>query len=113
VGGTAERAGLEIALHEGSLDDPLSFFDGQFDLVICGLALCHVRSLRGAVSEFARGAAGRRGDHRRLPPLLCWQGWRAALFGPGRAYVPAYADHTRAEAALEGAGLQMTRWWMR
>lgn len=108
----AERAGLPLDLHTGSLDDPLPFADGQFDLVICGLALCHVQNLRGAVGEFARvlrpgGTAIITDFH----PYCVGQGWRAAVFGPGRAYVLTYPGHTRADylAALEEAGLQLTQ----
>ena len=108
----AGRAGLPLELHTGSLDDPLPFADGQFDLVICGLALCHVQNLRGAVGEFARvlrpgGTAIITDFH----PYCVGQGWRAAVFGPGRAYVLTYPGHTRADylAALDEAGLQLTQ----
>ncbi len=108
----AGRAGLPLELHTGSLDDPLPFADGQFDLVICGLTLCHVQNLRGAVGEFARvlrpGGAAIISD---FHPYCVGQGWRAAVFGPGQAYVLTYPGHTRADylAALDEAGLQLTQ----
>ncbi len=51
---SATRAAVAVELHLGSLDDPLPFAEGRFDLVICALALCHVQNLRGAIGEFAR-----------------------------------------------------------
>jgi ubiquinone/menaquinone biosynthesis C-methylase UbiE len=109
---SATRIDVAIELHAGSLDDRLPFSDAQFDLVICALALCHVQNLRGAVSEFARvlrpGGSLILSD---FHPYCVEQGWRVALFGPGRAYLLTYPGHTRADylAALEAAGLQLTQ----
>lgn len=106
----ATQAELALELHRGSLDDPLPFAEAQFDLVICALALCHVQNLRGAIHEFARvvqpGGTIMISD---FHPYCVGQGWRAALFGPGRAYVLRYPGHTRDDylAALEAAGLHV------
>lgn len=107
---SAERAELAVDLHVGSLDGPLPFADTQFDLVICALALCHVQNLRSAVREFARvlrpGGAAIISD---FHPYCVRQGWRAALFGPGRAYMLTYPGHSREDylSALQDAGLQL------
>jgi SAM-dependent methyltransferase len=107
---SATRAALAVELHLGSLDDPLPFVEEQFDLVICALALCHVQNLRGAIREFARvlrpGGAVIISD---FHPYCVGQGWRAALFGPGRAYVLSYPGHSRDDylLALEEAGLHV------
>lgn len=109
---SAEQAGRSIDLHAGSLEELLPFVDEQFDLVICALALCHIQNLRGAVREFARvlrpGGAVIISD---FHPHCVGQGWRTALFGPGRAYLLTYPGHTREDylAALEDAGLQLTQ----
>ncbi len=108
----AVRHGLDIDFRLGSLDEPLPYEDAQFDLVICALALCHVANLRGAVREFARvlrpGGAVLVTD---FHPDCVGQGWRAALFDAGTAYVLTYAGHTREAylSALTDAGLQITR----
>jgi ubiquinone/menaquinone biosynthesis C-methylase UbiE len=108
----AVRQGLDIDFQLGSLDEPLPYADTQFDLVICALALCHVANLRGAVREFARvlkpgGAALITDFH----PHCVGQGWRAALFDAGAAYVLSYPGHTRDDylGALTDAGLLITR----
>ena len=106
----ATRAGVTIDIHASNLDDPLPFADAQFDVVICALALCHVQNLSSAIREFARvlrpGGAVIISD---FHPYCVGQGWRPALFGPGRAYLLTYPGHTRADylAALENAGLQL------
>jgi SAM-dependent methyltransferase len=106
----AAQSELAVDLHLGSLDAPLPFADAQFDLVICALALCHVQNLRGAICEFARvlrpGGAVIISD---FHPYCVGEGWRAALFGPGRAYVVRYAGHSRDDylSALEAAGLEV------
>jgi ubiquinone/menaquinone biosynthesis C-methylase UbiE len=107
---SATQAALAIDFHRGSLDDLLPFAEAQFDLVICALALCHVQNLRGAIREFARvlrpGGAVIMSD---FHPYCVGQGWRTALFGPGRAYILSYPGHSREEylSALEEAGLQL------
>jgi len=104
------RTALAVELHLGSLDDPLPFAEAQFDLVICALALCHVHNLCGAIREFARvlrpGGAVIISD---FHPYCVGQGWRAALFGPGRAYMLRYPGHSRDDylSALEEAGLTL------
>ncbi len=108
----ARRRGLEIDFRLGSLDDPLPYADAQFDLVLCALALCHVANLRGAVREFARvlkpgGAVVITDFH----PYCVGQGWRAAVFDAGTAYLFTYPGHTREAyvAALTDAGLVISR----
>lgn len=108
----AVRRALDIDFRLGSLDDRLPYADAQFDLVLCALALCHVASLRCAVREFARvlkpGGTVLITD---FHPYCVGQGWRAALFDAGTAYLLPYPGHTRDDylAALTDAGLVITR----
>jgi ubiquinone/menaquinone biosynthesis C-methylase UbiE len=107
---SATQAEVAVEFHLGSLEGPLPFAEAQFDLVICALALSHVQNLRGAIREFARvlrpGGAVIISD---FHPYCFAQGWRAALFGPGRAYVLSCAGHSRDDflLALEEAGLEL------
>jgi SAM-dependent methyltransferase len=94
------------------LDNPLPYTDAQFDLVLCALALCHVANLRGVVREFARvltpGGAVLITD---FHPYCVSQGWRAAVFDAGTAYLLTYPGHTRDAYldALTEAGLVISR----
>jgi SAM-dependent methyltransferase len=69
-----------------------------------------VQNLRGAIREFARvlrpGGAVIISD---FHPYCVGQGWRAALFGLGRAYVLSYPGHSRDDylSAVEEAGLEL------
>lgn len=50
----AQRENLSINFQHASLEDGLPFAAQQFDLLICGLMLCHVPNLTQAIQEFAR-----------------------------------------------------------
>ncbi len=50
----AGREGLAIDFRLGKIDERLPFESGQFDLVICALALTHDVDLHAAVAEFHR-----------------------------------------------------------
>ena len=54
----AERASaggsLQVEFLRARIEDGLPVESGTFDLVVCGLTLCHVPDLRGAVREFRR-----------------------------------------------------------
>ncbi len=49
----AEDLGFDVTLH-GDVAEEMSFDDGSFDYVICGLVLCTVEDVDGSIGEMAR-----------------------------------------------------------
>jgi ubiquinone/menaquinone biosynthesis C-methylase UbiE len=80
--------------------------DGQFTLVVCGLALAHVADLSSAIAELARVLA----PGGRL--ILALLGWHAPFLGDGgqRWFVREH-PHTHADYlnAFHAAGLRVQR----
>ena len=85
--------------------------DGQFALIVCGLALAHVADLSPAISELARVLAT--GGHlivSVLHPFQALLGWHAPFEGePGerrfvREYPHSHADYLN---AFNAVGLQV------
>ncbi len=81
--------------------------DGGFDLVVCGLALSHLRELEAAVAELARVL--RPGGHlviSVLHPFWAHLGWHAPFVdaGGGRAFVREHAHSHAAYLAAFRAG---------
>jgi ubiquinone/menaquinone biosynthesis C-methylase UbiE len=107
----AAREGLQI---EFRLDDlaALSFPDGTFDLVLCALALAHVKDLLGAYREFQRVL--RPGGHlitsdlhpelqRQLGPRHRWE----LVAGEAPVFFPNYhASLDDYRSAMDRAGFQ-------
>jgi SAM-dependent methyltransferase len=107
------RAGLPGAVfHEADLRH-IPAEDGEFALVVCGLALAHVAELRAVVSELARVLAT--GGHlivSALHPFQALLGWHAPFEDESgaRRFVREY-PHTHADYldAFAGAGLLVQR----
>jgi len=85
--------------------------DGVYDLVVCGLALAHLRSLSAAIGELSRVLApGGRLIISVLHPFLAALGWQAPFTGADgrrgfvREHPHAHADYL---AALRGADLAL------
>jgi SAM-dependent methyltransferase len=91
---TARRraVGLDIQFHETSLAEPLPLETGQFDLVICALAFCHLPDMYATSREFHRVL--RRGGHVLVTdfhPDAVAYGWRAMVWeGHTRYLLPNY-----------------------
>jgi SAM-dependent methyltransferase len=106
----ARRAVPEAAFHQADLRE-IPADDGQFALVVCGLALAHVADLSSAIAELARVLAP--GGHlivSVLHPFLALLGWHAPFQGDGgqRWFVREH-PHTHADyvGAFDAAGLQV------
>lgn len=105
----AQAAGLgNIEFAEASLEDgALPATSGQFDLLTCALALCHVQYLKASVRECARLV--RPGGHLLLtdfhPEAVAW-GWRTAFMEPGICYSLPNPGHSREDylQSLRDAG---------
>ena len=93
----AQSEGLAIDLAQGSIENGLPYASGEFDLVTCALALCHVPNLGGAVAEMSRVL--RPGGHLLITdfhPDVVAEGWRTTYERPGIAYLLPNVTHTRA-----------------
>jgi ubiquinone/menaquinone biosynthesis C-methylase UbiE len=94
----AHAAGLSISFLEGTLEDGLPFPSGQFDLVVCALALCHVHDIRAAVSSCSRVL--RSGGHLLITdfhPQAVLNGWETALVADGETFILPNARHSRSD----------------
>jgi ubiquinone/menaquinone biosynthesis C-methylase UbiE len=94
----AHAAGLSISFLEGTLEDGLPFPSGQFDLVVCALALCHVHDIRAAVSSCSRVL--RSGGHLLITdfhPQAVLNGWDTALVADGETFILPNARHSRSD----------------
>jgi ubiquinone/menaquinone biosynthesis C-methylase UbiE len=106
----ARRAVPKAMFVEGDLTD-LPADDGRFTLVVCGLALAHVRDLDAAVGELARVMRpGGRCVISVLHPFQAVLGWHAPFEDEGgaRHFVREHT-HTHADylAAFRAANLQL------
>lgn len=106
----ARQAVPEAAFHEAELRE-IPADDGQFALVVCGLALAHVADLSSAIAELARVLTP--GGHlivSVLHPFLAFLGWHAPFQGDdgARRFVREY-PHTHADylKAFSAAGLRV------
>ena len=108
----AGREGLAIDFRLGKIDERLPFESGQFDLVICALALTHDVDLHAAVGEFHRVL--RPGGYLLVtdwhPDCVTVLGWRTSIFAPRVTYVLPNAGHSRdaylAALASTGFGIE-------
>lgn len=106
----ARQAVPEAVFHQADLRE-IPAGDGQFTLVLCGLALAHVADLSSAIAELARVLAP--GGHLLvsvLHPLQALLGWHAPFQGEGgqRWFVREH-PHTHADYlnAFDAAGLRV------
>ncbi len=106
----AAAEGLSLRFQEARIDGPLPFADASFDLVTCGLVLCHIADLTPVVSEFARVL--RPGGHLLITdfhPEMVAAGARTTFAHDGRKYVitnPALSVESYREA-VASAGLSL------
>ena len=107
------RAGLDIDLRVGSLEDRLPAEDDQFDLLVCALTLSHIPDIEHAVRECVRVV--RPGGSLLIsdihPDVANGLGWTAKLRRPGATYNLPFAGHTRSDYldSLAAAGCSITR----
>jgi ubiquinone/menaquinone biosynthesis C-methylase UbiE len=103
----AQGEGWPITFIVQAIEAPLPFPAAQFDLVSCGLALCHVAHLAGVVQEMGRVL--RPGGHLLLTdfhPEAVARGWRTEFVQDEAIYYLPTVAHTRPQylAAIEAAG---------
>jgi SAM-dependent methyltransferase len=94
----ADREGLAIELHSGSLETGLPSRPSGFDRVVCALALCHVMDLRRAACELSRVV--RVGGYLLITdfhPGSVAIGWRTHVTRPEGTYWLPNMPHTRAD----------------
>lgn len=94
----ARREELSIDFQLASLEDGLPFAEQQFDLVICGLMLCHVPKLAHAIQEFARVLQP--GGHLLITdfhPDSVRYGWRTGFRQADVNYLLPNMPHTRSD----------------
>jgi SAM-dependent methyltransferase len=109
-----ERARVNVPEASFTVGDlrELPFADASFDLVVCGLALAHLPSLSGAVSELGRVLApGGRLIVSVLHPFQALLGWNAPFSAPdgSRGFVREHPHrHSDYLAAFSAAGLTVT-----
>jgi malonyl-CoA O-methyltransferase len=88
----------------------LPIADATLDLIVCGLALGHVRDLSRAIGEIGRvlkpGGVVLYSD---LHPFGRWAGWRRTFHAQGREHAIEHHSHLYADhhAACQAAGLQI------
>ncbi|HET9223622.1 MAG TPA: class I SAM-dependent methyltransferase [Roseiflexaceae bacterium] len=96
---TAQRAGLTVDFRLGRIEDGLPFDAECFDLLMCGLMLCHVADLAQAMAEFCRvlqpGGFLLLTDFH--PAVIHDLGWRSSCVRPGTAYLLPNNRATRAD----------------
>jgi SAM-dependent methyltransferase len=95
---SAARAGLQIDLQPGTIEEGLVFADGSFDLVMAGLTLSHVSDVRSAAREFFRVLQP--GGYVLITdfhPDIVAQGWRAEMQYRGSTYFLPNPGATRAD----------------
>jgi ubiquinone/menaquinone biosynthesis C-methylase UbiE len=106
----ARAENLPITFVEAPIERGLPFPAGQFDLVICALALCHLADLDQAVSECSRIL--RPGGYLLITdfhPDVLELGWRTAFRREYELYQLPNPGHTRSDylKAMEGAGCEV------
>jgi SAM-dependent methyltransferase len=108
----ARQAVPEAVFHQADLRE-IPADDGQFALIVCGLALAHVADLSSAIAELARVLAP--GGHlivSVLHPLQALLGWHAPFQGDdGQRWFVREHPHTHADYlhAFDAAGLRVRR----
>lgn len=103
----AQAEGLPITFTMHPIEAPLPFPSDAFDLVSCGLALCHVAELAGVVREMGRVL--RPGGHLLLTdfhPEAVARGWRTEFAQEDALYYLPTVGHTRHQylEAVQAAG---------
>ncbi len=106
----AQAEGLPLTFVQQPLETILPFPAGRFDLVSCGLALCHVADLAGAVREMGRVL--RAGGYLLITdfhPDAVGRGWRTVFAQGDEVYYLPNVVHTRQQylAAVHGAGCEL------
>jgi 2-polyprenyl-3-methyl-5-hydroxy-6-metoxy-1,4-benzoquinol methylase len=92
---SASRERLEIDFRLGSLEDGV-FRGQQFDLLTCGLMLCHVPDLLYAARQFAGALqAGGSALITDFHPAAIGYGWRTSFVRDGEKYVLPTMPHTK------------------
>jgi ubiquinone/menaquinone biosynthesis C-methylase UbiE len=92
----ARDEGLSINFQVASLDVDLPFADGQFDLLICALVLCHLPVMNKTIKEFVRVL--RPGGSLLITdfhPHSVQVGWRTQFKQEGVKYLLPNVPHTR------------------
>src|SRR5207237_401169 len=101
----AHDAVPEAVFHQADLRE-IPADDGQFALIVCGLALAHVADLCSAITELARVLAT--GGHlivSVLPPLPALLGWHVPFAGVlGPLLPPNAGSGARQKAVAKSAG---------
>ena len=103
----AQAEGLPITFSVHPIEAPLPFPSDTFDLVSCGLALCHVAELAAVVQEMGRVL--RPGGHLLLTdfhPEAVARGWRTEFAQEDAIYYLPTVGHTRQQylEAIQAAG---------
>ncbi len=106
----AQHEGLSIDFQLASLEDSLPFAEGQFDLLICALVLCHVSDMSTTIREFVRVLQP--GGYMLITdfhPGSVQAGWRTQFKREGVKYLLPNVPHTRDDylQALTGNGLSI------
>ncbi len=108
----AQTAELSIDFRLTSVDKDLPFPPHQFDLLICGLMLCHIPDLPHAIQEFYRVLQP--GGYLLITdfhPEAVARGWSTTFSGREAAYTLPNMPHTRADYldAVEKTGFTLLK----
>lgn len=101
-----QNKALQITFQRGSLH-ALPFKPNYFDLIVCGLVLCHVPDIFQVMKEFARvTCAGGTLLITDFHPTAVAAGWRTAITQGESGYLLPTTEHSRDDylEALEKAG---------
>ena len=106
----AQAEGLAVTFVQQPLETSLPFPAGRFDLVSCGLALCHVADLAGSVCEMGRVL--RPGGYLLITdfhPDAVGRGWRTVFAQGDEVYYLPNVAHTRQQYldAVHVAGCEL------
>jgi ubiquinone/menaquinone biosynthesis C-methylase UbiE len=102
---------LNIDFQRGSLDN-LPFISKTFDLLVCGLALCHIPDLKQVINEFSR--VTRAGGYLLITdfhPDAVAQGWQTVSVQADAVYILPNMSHTREDylKSIEAASFKLLK----
>lgn len=107
---SAAAEGLDVELIQAGLDETLPVDDGQYDLAVCALVLCHVADLGIAAREFHRALKpGGLVLITDFHPDTIAAGVETQFSRDGESYQLPNEHHTRTDylEAIEGAGFEL------